>query len=153
MDNTRAFMWPEEDFTRLTSSSVVAKNLVVLHQPMKYSETYASPNEYRNLVLPLLFSEWKANSRPFKKENKTLGSLESSTFFETIHNEDHSENLFGVQVVVPKTNFWQMSNRLNINFLTVEMDAIKVHNYSFNKTFLFLYFSFSIDSTFHVKIS
>lgn len=131
LDKNRAFMWQGEEFTRLSIASNFSKDLVVQHIPMKHGEPWTSPQEYRTVVMPLLYSEWKTTSGSFKTENKTMGFFAEVTFIESVKDDekDAVEDVFGAQVIVEKTKFWQMSNRLAISHLTLEFDIKKV---SFN---------------------
>lgn len=121
-------MWPGEAFTRLVLASANSTNLYVQHVPMKHGETWSSLLEYRDVLMPLLYSEWKANSGPFKSQNITEGLIVESTFIETIQDveKESSFDVFGAQIMVETTKFWNMTNRLAISHITLEFDIMKV---------------------------
>jgi len=126
MSKSRAFFWPEEDFTRMTVVSLQHQDLEVWHFPMKFSGKYQTPTSYRDIVVPLLYNEYKYHSMGFKSENKCVGAINDAEFVETVEDDGRLNDIFWMEIKIPKTDFWQKENRLNVNLLTLEFYVTKV---------------------------
>lgn len=125
MSKERAFFWEEEKFTRLMPATMdVDENtsaLIICHYPMKSS--YESEVEYRLIVGPILHEEWKFYSSNYKTTNEVNdGRLERITFLEEKSTDTGEiQNVYVVELAVPKTRFWSLTNRLDIKLLTIHL--------------------------------
>jgi hypothetical protein len=84
--------------------------------------SYRDPNEYSNIVLPILHDEWKVESETFKTQNRTTGLMDSFTFVETVSLKKKAREVYSVKIVgVRKSKFWTAVNRPAVKKVTLEL--------------------------------